>query len=285
MRLKKLLIWVIPQKNKYNFKEKKMNNTEKKMLDILKSLKEEFGIVAVKAEFEAEGTRTDELVMLNEIIYRADMKLYVKIGGCEAVRDLDQCRYLGASGIMAPMIESPFAMKKFKEAAKKVYGDAWKDIEWIINAETITCHNNLDLILDEAKDFLSTVSIGRVDLSASMGLSRAEINSDRVFDVTSDIANKCRERGYRVNFGGGISFDAIPFIQKLFPLNQRFETRKIVFKASNDEEFLKNGILKAMQFETLYLQNKCEFYNRMANEDKARLKMMEERLEIAGVIL
>ena len=116
-----------------------MNKTERKMLDILMYLKEEYDVIAIKAEFEAEGSRTDELVMLNEIIFRADMKLYVKIGGCEAVRDLDQCRMLGASGIMAPMIESPFAMKKFVGAANKVYGDAVDDIEWIINAETICC--------------------------------------------------------------------------------------------------------------------------------------------------
>lgn len=262
-----------------------MNTTEKRMLEILKELKNEYGIVAVKAEFEAEGSRTDELVMLNEIIFRADMKLYIKIGGCEAVRDLDQCKFLGAAGIMAPMVESPFAMKKFKEAAKKVYGDSYKDVEWIINAETITCKQNLDAILDEAGDFLDTVSIGRVDLSSSMGLTRSEINGDTVFEATKEIAEKCRERGYRVNFGGGISFDAVPFIQKIFPLNQRFETRKIVFQASNDEKFLKSGILKAMEFETLYLQNKCEYYNRMAKEDQERLKMMAERLEVAGVTL
>lgn len=260
-----------------------MNKTERKMLDILKYLKEEYDVIAIKAEFEAEGSRTDELVMLNEIIFRADMKLYVKIGGCEAVRDLDQCRMLGASGIMAPMIESPFAMKKFVGAANKVYGDAVDDIEWIINAETTSCHKNLDTILDEAEGFLSTVSIGRVDLSASMGLSRAEINGDQAFEATKDIAERCKVRGFQVNFGGGISFDAVPFIQKLYPLNDRFETRKVVFHASNDEEKLKAGILKAMEFETLYLQNKCEFYNRMAVEDQARLKMMAERLEIAGV--
>lgn len=259
-----------------------MNNTEKKMLEILRYLKNEHDVIAIKAEFEAEGSRTDELVMLNEIIFRADMKLYIKIGGCEAVRDLDQCRLLGASGIMAPMIESPFAMKKFKNAAKKVYGNDWKDVEWIINAETVTCHEKLDEILDEAKDFLSTVSIGRVDLSSSMGLSRDEINGDKVYDVASDIAVRSKEKGFLVNFGGGISFNAIPFIQKMYPKNDRFETRKVVFHATDDEEKLKDGILKAMEFETLYLKNKCEYYDRMADEDQERLKMMAERLEIAG---
>lgn len=36
------------------------------------------------------------------------------------MRDLDQCKLLGASGIMAPMIESPFALQKFANAAKIV---------------------------------------------------------------------------------------------------------------------------------------------------------------------
>ena len=186
-----------------------MNNTERKMLDILKYLKEEHDVIAIKAEFEAEGSRTDELVMLNEIIFRADMKLYIKIGGCEAVRDLDQCRLLGASGIMAPMIESSFAMTKFINAAHKVYGNEWENIEWIINAETVLCHQNLDSILEVSKGFLSTVSIGRVDLSASMGLSRSEINGDVVFAKAHDIAVRSKAMGYKVNFGGGISFDAI----------------------------------------------------------------------------
>ena len=155
-------------------------------------------------------------------------------------------------------------------------------MEWIINAETKTCHQNLDAILAEGKDFLSTVSIGRVDLSASMGLSRAEINGETMFAATKDIAERCKKAGYRVNFGGGISFDAIPFICALYPNNDRFETRKVVFSTTNDENKLKAGILKAMEFETLYLKNKQEYYNRMAVEDQARLKMMAERLEIAG---
>ncbi len=259
-----------------------MNKTEIKMLEILRYLKNEHDVIAVKAEFEAEGSRTDELVMLNEIIFRADMKLYIKIGGCEAVRDLDQCRLLGASGIMAPMIESPFAMKKFVSAAHKVYGNDWNDIEWIINAETVLCHKNLDEIFEAGKGFLSTVSIGRVDLSASMGLTRDEINGDAVLAKTKDIAERAKANGFIVNFGGGISFHAIPFILNMYPLNDRFETRKVIFRSTDKIEKLKDGLLKAMEFETLYLKNKCDYYDRMAIEDQERLKMMIKRLEVAG---
>ncbi|MCR5485318.1 MAG: aldolase [Clostridiales bacterium] len=262
-----------------------MDKTGRQMLDTLKKLRDDFGIIAVKAEFEAEGSRTDELVMLNEIVYRADMDLYVKIGGCEGIRDLDQCRLLGASGIMAPMIETPFAMKKFVAAANKVYGDRLDSMEWIINAETKTCRENLDDILEVGKGFLNTVSIGRVDLSGSMGLTRAEINGDEVFEATCDIATRSKKAGYNVNFGGGISFDAIPFIIRMYGYTDRFETRKIVFRASNDEKTLKLGILTAMEFEILYLKNKCAFYNRMASEDAQRLVMLEKRLESAKASL
>ena len=37
-----------------------------------------------------------------------------------------------------------------------------------------------------------------------------------------------------------------------------------------------------MEFETLYLKNKCEYYDRMAIEDQERLKLMMRRLADAG---
>ena len=260
-----------------------MNCTERKMLEILKELRDEHGVIAVKAEFEAEGSRTDELVQLNEIVYRADMEMFIKIGGCEAVRDLDQCRLLGATGIMAPMIETPFAMKKFIGAAKKVYGEEINDIEWIINTETDTCRKNFDDILDVSKGFLNTIAIGRVDLSSSMDLGREHINGDLVLEASMDFAKRAKAAGVIVGMGGGISFDAIPFLQKMYPYINKFETRKIVFRANDNELQLKRGIVKAMEFEVLYLQNKCDFYGRMANEDKARMEMMKARLEKAVI--
>ncbi len=258
-----------------------MKMLERRMLDILKELKEEYGVLAVKAEFEAEGSRTDELVMLNEIVFRANMEIFIKIGGCEAVRDLDQCRVLGAGGIMAPMIESPFAMQKYVAAAKKVYGSQVNDIEWIINAETKSCYDRLDDILDVGNGFLNAIAIGRVDLSGSMNLCRDEINSQKMFEMTKDMLLKAKNKGLRVGFGGGISFETIPFIVKIAPYADMFETRKIVFRISDNEKHLRGGIFRAMEFEILYLQNKCDFYDRMANEDRGRLEMLSRRLEKA----
>lgn len=255
-----------------------MNSTEKKMLEILKELRDEHNVLAVKAEFEAEGSRTDELVKLNEIVFRADMKMFIKIGGCEAVRDLDQCRLLGASGIMAPMIETPFAMKKFVSAAKKVYGDEINDIEWIINAETVTCFENFDEILSVSKDFLNTVVIGRKDLSASIDYQNSNVNSKEVLEMTTKFAEKSKNSNLVVGMGGGISVDSISFIQKMEGLIDKFETRKIVFGYENNAKKIKKGILKAIEFESLYLQNKSDFYDRMANEDKARLKAISKRI-------
>ena len=72
-----------------------MNTTEKKMLYILQNLRKTCNVVSVKAEFEAEGTRTEELLRLLEIARRADVKIALKIGGCEAVRDLIEAKQFG----------------------------------------------------------------------------------------------------------------------------------------------------------------------------------------------
>jgi hypothetical protein len=257
-----------------------MNTTTKKMLDILKQLRDDYGILAVKAEFEAEGSRTDELITLNEVVFRADMRLFIKIGGCEAVRDLDQCRLLGARGIMAPMIETPFAMKKFCDASNKVYTpEEQKDVEFIINAETGVAFENFDAILNAGKSLLNTISIGRVDLSGSIGLSRKEINNDQVFEMAKVFAQKATQNGIKAGFGGGISFEAIPFIQKMIPYVTRFETRKIVFDIQNCKDKMHDAILCAMHFEYLYLKAKCAFYDRMAKEDEKRMLMLKERID------
>lgn len=249
------------------------------LVDLLKELKQDYGVVAVKAEFEAEGSRKDELIMLREMIYQAGLKFIIKIGGCEAVHDLDQCKLLDATGIMAPMIESPFAMKKYKSAAEKVYKDDLTSVEWIINAETKTCRANYDDILEAGKGFLTGVTVGRSDLSASMGIDRKDIECDAVFEATYEMVTKSNQFGLITNFGGNIGVESIPFIQRMGEAVNRFETRKIVITPDHDSEKMKKAIQAALNFELAYLKFKSSYYDVMAKEDAARILRMEKQLQ------
>lgn len=245
---------------------------------IIYQLKEEYGCVSIKAEFEAEGARKDELIMLREFVETAELGLIIKIGGCEAVHDIDQCKLLGATGVMAPMIETPFAMKKFRGAVTKLYGDK-PNVECIINAETKTCLANFDEILDAGEGFLTGVTVGRSDLSASMGIARSDIESEVMLKATREFCEKARVRGLTTNFGGNIGIETIPFIQAMVPYIDRFETRKVVLTKSGDPLFLQKAIKCALEFELLYLRFKSEYYRSMADEDAARILRLEKQLK------
>ena len=45
-----------------------MNATGRKMVELLKELRDDYGCTAIKSEFEAEGSRTDEMIMLCEVM-------------------------------------------------------------------------------------------------------------------------------------------------------------------------------------------------------------------------
>lgn len=256
-----------------------MNREEQKMLDSLFELKEVYGVYGIKAEFEAEGARMDELINLRELILRADLKFVTKIGGCEAVHDMRQCKLLGATGIMAPMIETPFAMSKFVSAAKRVYGEDLESVEWIINAETKTCLANYKEILEAGKGFLNAVTVGRSDLSASMDIDRKDIESKPVFDATRELLQMSRNAGHTTNFGGNIGKESIPFIMGMSDVADRVETRKVIITMDTDENKLYKAIHKALDFELQWLLNKKLYYARLSAEDESRIERMCNQLK------
>lgn len=257
-----------------------MNQLEKKMVNTLCDLKENHHVIGIKAEFEAEGTRLEEALRLKEVVTKAGLDLTIKIGGCEAIKDMYDARTIGVNAIVAPMIETAYAMKKYVKATKFVFPEEERDeIKFLINIETITGFKNLDEIISSPyfKE-LDGVVLGRVDMTGSMGLTRDDINASKVLEIAKTISAKMMQINKDMVIGGGVSAQSLPFFKEL-PYLSRFETRKIIFdaqKALNDSNADK-GILKAVGFELMWLRNKREFYGMIFKEDEARLNMLETR--------
>jgi len=260
-----------------------MNSLEKRMIDVLKDLRENHHVIGVKAEFEAEGTRLEEALRLKEVVTRAGLDLTIKIGGCEALKDIYDARSIGVSHLVGPMIESPYALKKYLASVKQAFPeDEMGDVEFLINIETIQGYKNLDemLAIPEFNE-LDGVILGRVDMTGSLNLTREDVNSDLIYKIATDLARKIKEKGKVFGVGGGVSKETVPFINRMPKgLVDKYETRKVIFKCPDalDGPYDK-GILKAVGFELMWLKNKRSFYGQIFNEDNHRIEMLEKRYE------
>lgn len=259
-----------------------MNQLEKKMTSLLLDLKENHNVIGIKAEFEAEGTRMEEALRLKEVVTRAGLDLTIKIGGCEALKDMYEARTIGVSAIVAPMIESPYALKKYIQSTKLAFPeDDREEVAFLVNIETITGFNNFSemMAIPEASD-LTGIVLGRVDMTGSMGLTREDINTDPLLNVAQVLAEKTRVANKKLVIGGGVSADSLPFFRQL-PEGAlyKFETRKIIFDAQKalQSPTVDKGLVKAVGFELMWLKNKRDYYGLICHEDRTRIDMLEAR--------
>ncbi len=257
-----------------------MNLLELKMVKHLVELKDKYHCTGVKMEFEAEGTRIEEAMRLKEISLRAGVDMTVKVGGCEAIKDMFEAASLGSSVIVAPMVETAYALKKYMSAVKVAFSPEQREnMKFLINLETKTACGNFDemLAMGGTEDWGGIV-LGRVDLTGSMGLDRDAINGKQVLDICLKAAAQAKKHDLAVVVGGGVSVHSIPFFQA-FPKGHldRFETRKVVFQSPGALANKEEAFLKAVEFELDWLRNKKNHYGAIHREDDARLVMMEDR--------
>jgi len=259
-----------------------MNTREFNCVKILTDLIENEGLVGIKTSFEDEGATFNETIRLKEVCNQSKTKITLKIGGPEAIRDLKDSTVIGVKGIVAPMVESAFGLKKFIDATKLyIFEDIRSSLQLSVNLETINAVTNVVSILDTpAAEELYGVTVGRVDLVSSMGKDRSYVNSEEIYKLAKQVFTKAKSNGLKACLGGAVSIESLDFFKKLYSegLLDKFETRYCIFDPSIALKNLSRALSKAQMFEYEWMTSKHEYYTALANQDIKRIKMIQDRI-------
>jgi HpcH/HpaI aldolase/citrate lyase family protein len=256
-----------------------MFGIEKKLYEQLCKLRDEYDLQGIKVEFEAEGSSFRDLMRLRRLTTKAGVKLYLKIGGVEAVRDIKDALEIDVDGLIAPMVESKFGAKKFYDGCKNIYGD--HKIHKALNLETKNSMEQIDEILEYAHGKFDNIIIGRSDLTASYFSDKIKPDSDFTFELLEKIGNKVNNTDLTLTVGGKISLNTIEIVNtrysQLKNIIQKLETRKVILPIDSFLE-KENAVQEALRFEELYILSKKEFYDIQIGSEISRLKELKSRI-------
>ena len=252
---------------------------EQKLADQLALLKKKFGLCAVKAEFEAEGSSFRDLLRLRRLTAQQNIPLYLKIGGVEALRDLKDALDLGVDGLIAPMVESPFGVVKFVDAVESIFGK--RKLFKSINIETQGSVENINEILEIAKDKIDNITIGRTDLSQSYFDDSVKPDSPFILDLIEKLSDKIQASGMNLTVGGSVNKESIRLLNerrsRIEGRMSSIETRKVILPV--DQMLGKEkALFQSLRFEELYLRFKLECEAWLSRADKERLAKLKTRI-------
>jgi 4-hydroxy-2-oxoheptanedioate aldolase len=259
-----------------------MNSREFKCVSILNDLVENHGLVGIKTSFEDEGATFNEVIRLKEICNQAKTKLTLKIGGPEASRDIQDSSTIGVKGLVAPMVESAFGLKKFVDCVNiNLDPSIVNTLQLAINVETIQAYKCIDEILNiKESSSLYGITVGRVDFVSSMGKDRSYVNSPEMYEIIKEIFTKVKKSGLTANLGGAITTDSQKFLSDLYKagLLDKFETRYAIYDPSKALKNLNKALSKGQLFEYEWLMNKREIYQKQADKEIKRIQMIQDRI-------
>jgi hypothetical protein len=247
----------------------------KKLIENLIQLKNENNVVGIKQSFEDEGALLQDVILMRRITELANAKLSVKIGGCEALTDIHNCKTIGVDGIVSPMVETEFALQKFIESVTNI-----TDIKFYINVESKTAYENIDKILQSnAAKMLAGIVVGRSDLTKSFGQSKSNVDSDFIYGVVEEVLTKAKSHNLTTLMGGNISVKSTNFIEKLYNKNllDFIESRNMILKLGDISDLHKD-ISVALLFEAEWLEYKSTYYSEIGNSYLQRAGEIKNRL-------
>ena len=238
-------------------------------------------LVSIKTSFEDEGADFIEVLFLKTFCDRNNIPLILKVGGGEAIRDIKDANKMQISKLVAPMLESKFALEKFIQSCDKHY--TVENSQLAINVESKTCYENIENI--SASPYftrLSSVTVGRGDLVQSMELDRynGAVDSEKVLDMTRSVFVIARKYGLGCTLGGSMTVSSEHFVTTLIGegLLDKFETRNVVFDKKTLTHYSFSYLIKAaLDFELNYLKSKREYYDSLFNQDVTRINKLSQK--------
>lgn len=238
---------------------------------------------AMKVETEAEGASREEIFFYGKAATELDIPLHVKIGGVEARSDLVFLEEQGVDGVIAPMVESAFAVEKFVEATQE-FSFSWRSL----TLESRTSVLNLTDILEVASESgISGITVGRGDLSASLGL-RGQEDSSYIIGVVAEMANEIKEAGFWLTIGGNMKVGSVDgLVRSRIPFDA-LETRRFSC-VSHDSGNVAEGaspwvddLAEAIETEMRLLKVISEKKKKDYENDENRLSTLAQRLSGTG---
>jgi len=233
-------------------------------------LHEHHGLVGIKGGTEVEAQTFDEIWLMRRLSDKI-VPLTVKIGGPEARNDIEFMLATGVDCILAPMVESPYSLRNFVSTMATL--DRTGQAELAVNIETITAWRNLDDIFDSpAFDSIAQVTVGRSDLSGSMGL---EVDDDEVSRVTRDIISAARLRGKRTSVGGQVTTENARLVQDTLGAHCINTRHMLVSLSSGDASA---NIAAALLWEREYYNFCKKHFPTRSSFYRSRIASIEERI-------
>lgn len=172
----------------------------RKLRNRLAYLKDNHRLVGIKGGTEVEANSFEEIYLMRRVS-QGIVPMTVKIGGPEARNDIEFMLAVGIDKILAPMVESPYALKNFVQTMDAL--DPAKLAKLAVNIETFMAYENLERIYGSPWfERIEQVTVGRSDLSGSM---EKGVDDPEVLLVTRQIIQQAIAFGKMTSVGGQVN--------------------------------------------------------------------------------
>jgi len=255
---------------------------------LLHDLLGKYNLLAVKSEFEAEGSTLEEMCSLSDLCERAKCDLTIKVGGPTAQRDFYESCELGASTILVPMVESLDSLKlaiSYFNKCSTVYYAASNAPRLAINIESSNALANATSICEyllRSPTPVRSIVIGRSDLSSS--LSVGSVDDPSLTSIIVSLLKILAPLHLDITVGGSITSESFNALSELAQHGvSAFETRKCTLPIKllcSSSEF-NSAINQALLFEIAWINYKQKVLSIPQSIANYRLQSLTSRLAIS----